>query len=95
MQLSKELLLLSEDGTYCIQSRAKNDFNMLPSLAYVESKLNDETSRGAIRTIIHRRLDILLGTNLRGQTAADTAFKLSLSGCDDDVVYSTLMKITN
>ena len=69
--------------------------------AILEQIVEDSVERGEITaarmenavTELNRRLQITLGTDIRGRTSADTAFTLSLAGIKSSSLYDRLVKI--
>ena len=54
----------------------------------------DEKTIQQLLNKLNRRLDLTLGTDIRGRTAADTAFSLCLAGITDEILYEKLTYIT-
>lgn len=67
-------------------------------LVTVASETQRPVDENAIQQLLQqlkRRLDVTLGTDLRGRTAADTAFALSLAGvANDSWLYERLATVT-
>jgi SAM-dependent methyltransferase len=61
--------------------------------AFERNEPVDQSRIDAIYVNIKAHLDFTLGTDIRGRTAADTAFLLALTGCCDEELFQTLAKI--